>query len=141
MTQLLKWTPLVLCEIVSVIAFIMAGKNLLSHRLLPFHEQAAGIGWDKVDERMRALLIALMRVSGVGFLAVGIAMATLPIYAAIEGNKMGLWLASAIGFVYCSGLFAANFRLRQRTGTETPWKGSLYAAGASLLIAVLAIVQ
>jgi len=140
-TQLLKWTPVALCAIVSVIAFVMAGKNLFSGRLLPFHEKAAGVGWDTVDERMKVLLITLMRVSGLGFLGVGIAMATLPIGSALENSRWGLWLASAIGFIYCSGLFVVNYRLRQKTGTETPWRGSLYAAGACVLIAILTMVQ
>ncbi len=71
--------PVCLYVLVGIISLTMAYKNLFSNRFIPFHEKAAGKPWDQVDNGLQAVVIALMRVSGLGFLVVTLLLTIFPI--------------------------------------------------------------
>ena len=50
---------------------------LVRPRFMPYHQEAVGLAWEKLDQRLQALLLALMRATGGGVLAASIAMAFL----------------------------------------------------------------
>jgi hypothetical protein len=58
--------------LVVAIALVMAFKSLTAKRCLPFHEKAAGAGWETLDPKLQALIISLMRINGFAFLAVSL---------------------------------------------------------------------
>jgi hypothetical protein len=57
----------------------MAYKSLFSKKFLPFHEQAAGKPWHTVEDGLQRVVLALMKVSGLGFLVVGLLLIIFPI--------------------------------------------------------------
>jgi hypothetical protein len=122
----LKLLPLVINVIVGIISLAMAYKSLFSTRFLPFHEQAAGKNLSETDVGVQAVVIALMRVSGLGFLAIALLITVFPVAAYIRNDSFLRLVPSAIALVYCFGLFLINYRLFTKTGAQTPWKGALY---------------
>jgi hypothetical protein len=134
----MKFIPLGLYWLVGIISLVMAYKNIFSSRFLPFHEKAAGKSWDKLDEGLQSVIIALMKVSGVGFLMVGLQLMIFPAISLIRHNIIMQYVIPALSFLYCLGLFLINYQLASKTKATTPWKGSLFAAGviaAAMIIA------
>jgi hypothetical protein len=131
--------PLCLYVLVGIISLTMAYKNLFSNRFIPFHEKAAGKSWEQVDEGIQKVIIALMRVSGLGFLVVSLLMILFPIANYYLHNTFITYAVPLISLVYCFGLFLINYQLYSRTGAETPWKRSLYAVAVILLGFVISL--
>ncbi len=89
---------------------------------------------------MQEVVIVLMRVSGLGFLIVGVMLIVFPPANYFLQSAFFRYAVPMIAMVYCSGLFLYNYRLHVRTSAETPWKKSLYAVVAliaGLLFSVL----
>jgi hypothetical protein len=117
---------------IGAVSASMAGKCLLSGKYLPFHEKAAGRQWDELEPNVQSVVLALLRLTGLGFLVVALLLLPHPFFAL---RTTGLYLTVVIPFIsllFCIGLSVVNYRLSAETGASTPWKGSLYA---SLLIA------
>jgi hypothetical protein len=126
---------------VGIISLTMAYKNLFSDRFIPFHEKAAGKPLEQVDNGLQAVIIALMRVSGLGFLAVAVLLILFPIANYYAQNTFIKYAVPAIALVYCSGLFLINYQLYSKTGADTPWKRSLYAVAVILLGFVISLAK
>jgi len=131
-----KIIPVILDFIVAVISWIMAWKSFFSNRFLPFHEKAAGKTLEQLDEGVRDVILALMKITGFGFLTVGIMLVVFPVMNFFKPQIMtGIGIPLICG-IYCFGLFLVNRQLYLKSGAETPWKGSLIAA-AILFIGII----
>jgi len=128
MKEVLEIIPIALYLLVGVISLIMAYKSMFSNKLLPFHEKAAGIPWDKIDRSLQCVLITLMRVSGPGFLVIAALLIISPIVNYFAPHAFLHYAVPIISAFYCMGLFLVNYSLYKRTKAPTPWKGSLYVA-------------
>ena len=71
MKDIFEITSVVLYFILGLVCLRMSFKLLFSNRFLQFHEEAAGKPWDSLDERVQSVIVALMRISGLGFLEIG----------------------------------------------------------------------
>jgi len=118
----------VLYVAVGAVSAIMAGKCCLSKRYLPFHEEAAGRPWEELDPGVRSVILALLRVSGLGFLVVASLLLSLPVAIYCTRSLYLTLVIPCVSLLFCLGLFFVNFRLSARTGARTPWKGALLAA-------------
>jgi hypothetical protein len=127
MEVLTAYIPVFLYFSVGIISAMMAVKNLSSGRLLPFQEKAAGKSWEEVEPAIKPVLLALLRVSGLGFLVVAILLLLFPIVNYFSPGSLVKYAVPCIALLYCSGLFLTNYQLYKKTGAKTPWKGSLYA--------------
>jgi hypothetical protein len=105
----------------------MSCKNIFSNKVLPFHEQAARMPWDKVDRSLQDVVIALMRASGLGFLVMALLLMISPVANYFNPNVFLKYGIPLVSLMYCTGLFMVNFSLYKKTKAATPWKGSLYA--------------
>lgn len=126
--------------LVGLISLVMAFKSLSSTRFLPFHEAASGKSWDTLDKPLQGVVVALLRVGGLGFLVVGLLLLIFPIVNIYLQDRFTMLAVPAITLIYCCGLFWANYHLYKQTGASTPWKGSLAAAGivcAGIVISIL----
>ena len=127
MREIFKIVPIGLYFIVGAISLIMAFKSLLSKKFIPFHEAAAGKPWDQVDRPLQFVIIALMRVSGLGFLVVALLLMVFPTVNYFKPDPFVRFAIPSITFLYCAGLFLANYYLYKQSKTSTPWKGALLA--------------
>jgi hypothetical protein len=135
----LRLLSLALSLLVSLVSLLMAVKGLAAREWLPFHEAAAGVGWQSLAPRVQRLLVFLVRLAGLGFLALFLLLAAVPTYLCWHPDRF-LGLASlGVGAVYCIGLGVLAHRLHHETGARTPWKKSFLAAGALALAALLSV--
>jgi hypothetical protein len=123
-----KIIPLCLYSFTGIISLIMAYRNIFSAAFLPFHEQAAGKSWDMIDKRLQSVILALMKVSGLGFLVMALLLMVLPVIYYLEYDSLFQYVIPGGSFLYCFGLFLVNYQLMVKTKAKTPWKGSFYAA-------------
>jgi hypothetical protein len=125
---ILQAVPVCLYMFVGIVSLAMARKSLFSHKYLPFHEAASGKPWEAVDVGLQFVLIALLRVSGLGFLLIGFLLVTIPVVNCFYQNPFMKYAIPTAALVYCVGLFLINYQLHTRTNAQTPWQRSLYAA-------------
>jgi hypothetical protein len=137
MNAILPFLSAALSIAVGVISLVMAGKCLFSKKLVSFHEKAAGMPWGKVDPALQAVILALMRVSGFGFLAVGLLTTVSPIVNRCQQNVFTQYIAPSVAVLFCAGLFWTNYELHMKTKSPTPWKGAL--AAVVMLLASMAL--
>ena len=122
--------------IIAVICLVMAYKSFSARKYLPFHEQAAGQPWDRVDNDLQQVILTLLRQSGLGFLVIGLLIALFPALSFLRPDPVTKYLIPAIAFVYCVGLLVFNYKLYKNTKANTPWKGAV----AALIVIALAII-
>jgi hypothetical protein len=106
----------------------MAQKSIFSNRFLPFHEQAAGTSWESIDPGVQTVLRSLMKISGLGFLAVSLLLIMCSTMSMFGQDSLFQYLLPGIALLFCLGLFFVNHQLAVQTKANTPWKGSLTAA-------------
>lgn len=113
---------------VGVISLAMAVKCLTFNRFIPFHEKAAGVPLERLDQRIQNVILGLMRTTGLGFLVVGMLLLVVPIVCYLGADRIVELGIPFICAIYCLGLFLANYRLHKQSGVATPWRGSLVSA-------------
>jgi hypothetical protein len=111
-----------------MVSLIMAQKSIFSNRFLPFHEQAAGTSWESIDPGVQTVLRSLMKISGLGFLAVSLLLIMCSTMSMFGQDSLFQYLLPGIALLFCLGLFFVNHQLAVQTKANTPWKGSLTAA-------------
>jgi uncharacterized membrane-anchored protein len=136
MNEILKIIPSILYFIIGCVSMIMAVKSLSSKQFLPFHQKAYGKRWDDVDKNLQDVIIALLRITGLGFLIVSLLMLSFPVVSYFNSNLYVKYAIPTIALIYCTGLFLINFSLFKKTKAETPWKNSLYA----IVVIIIGIV-
>lgn len=134
----LRVVSAVLLLLVGLVSLSMATKGLSAGKLLPFHESAAGREWTDLSPGERSVSLALTRSLGLGFLVAGLALPTASV-TAVMGQGVATYGLAGVGLAFCAGLAVINRRLTLETSVGTPWKQSLYAAGA-ILVALLMYV-
>ena len=140
MTEFLKIVPLVLYILIGVISLIMAFKSLFSQKFLPFHEAAYGKPWDDVEKNLQYVLIALLKISGLGFLIVALLLLTSPIFNYFKPNIYLKYVIPLITLLFCTGLFIFNFILFKKTKAKTPWKNSLYIMAVIIICLIISSI-
>jgi len=141
MTSLLPLIPICLYMVVGIVSAVMAFKSLTWRTFLPFHERAAGLPWDSLGAGGQAVVLALMRVSGLGFLVVALLLVVFPVVTYGDQGLFMRFAVPSVALLYCVGLLVINFRLSAKTGVTTPWKGALYAALLLLVGMTMAAIQ
>jgi len=141
MNGILKIIPILLYMIVGVISMVMAVKNLISTKFLPFHEKAANKRWDEIDDHLRHVILTLLRLAGLGFLIVSILLLAFPIINYFIPNEFYKYSIPVVALIFCTGLFVINYLLYKKTKADTPWKGSLYAMIAIIAGIIISILN
>lgn len=112
---------------VGLISLSMAYKNLIARSYLPFHEKAAGWKWDEVDPGLQAVIIALMKLVGAGFLVAGLQLMGIAVLQLLHHDKAWGFFVPVYSLAFIAALAMANLELHRRTKAMTPWKASLWA--------------
>lgn len=139
LVQVLRLVSLALSLLVSLVSLRMAVKGLFAREWLPFHGAAAGVGWDSLAPRVQRLLVFLVRMAGLGFLALFLLLASIPTYLFWHPDRLVGLATLGVGATYCAGLGVLTHRLHHDAGVRTPWRESFLAAGALALAALLSI--
>lgn len=126
--------------IVGVICLAMAHKSIFARRYLPFHEEAAGKPWDNIDKPLQYTILAILRISGLGFFAVGLLLIVFPCVNYFRPDTFIRYSIPVIALIYCAGLFLFNYNLYKKTGANTPWIGSIVAMAVILIGIVISSI-
>ena len=119
----------------------MAQKSLRARKFLPFHEAAAGEPWDAIDNGIQAVIMTLLRLSGLRFLIVGLQLLVVSVVSNWDQDLVVTLALPLLSLLFCVGLCVINYQLHSRTSAQTPWKGSLYVAIVIAVALALSIVQ
>jgi intracellular septation protein A len=141
MKQILSFIPYILYVAVGLISLSMAQKALFAKRLLPFHENAIGVPFDKMEPSLQTVLLILVNSIGLGFLSTGILLVFSPCYLLFKVSNFIKIEIPLVCAVFCLGLFIVNFRLYKKTGVAAPWKGSLLATIAIVVGIIISLFQ
>jgi len=139
--RITEMITIILYGFVGVISLKMAFKNLFSKKYLLFHEKAAEKSWEEIDKRLQYVILAVMRISGLGFLVIALLLIVFPIVNQFIHNEFLKYSIPIIAFLFCSGLFLVNYNLYKQTNSTTPWKGSLFAMIAILAGIILSLLH
>ena len=93
--------------------------------LMPYHEEALGVGWSDLEPGVRTLLITLLNGYGSAHVAVGIALCALLLFPFRRGQVWARWAILAAGFPVLAGTAYLAARLAASTGAHVPWPGAL----------------
>ena len=125
---------------VGIICLAMAVKSISSKRYLPFHEEAAGKSWEELNSPLQSVIITILKISGLGFLTVGILLIFFPIVNYFHADPFIKYFIPVISLIYCFGLFLFNFDLFKKTRVKTPWAGSLITMFIILLSMMISAI-
>jgi len=123
--------------IVGIICLVMAYKSFLSKKYLPFHAEAAGEPWDNLSKPLQYVILTILRISGLGFLVVGLLLIIFPCVNYFRPVTFVKYSIPVIALIYCIGLFLFNYYLYKKTEANTPWIGSIVAM-VIILIGIVA---
>ena len=132
---------IVIYGFVGVISLIMAYKSMSAKKYLAFHEKAAATEWTQIDKRLQYVILALLRISGLGFLVTALLILIFPIMNYFVQDEFVRYSIPILAFIFCSGLFIINYSLYKHTKSMTPWKGSLFAMIAIIAGVILSLLQ
>jgi hypothetical protein len=125
---------------VAIIAVVMALKSLRAREYLPFQGAAAAQPWSEVGAGLQAVILSLLRLSGLGFLIVALQLMVVAVAGNFDPGLVVTLALPLLSLLFCAGLCVVNLRLHRQTGAQTPWRGSLYAAiaiAAGLVLSIL----
>lgn len=111
---------------------------LVRSEFMPCHRDAIGLEWRDLHERVQALLLAMMRGTGGGSLASGLAMLLLLAFPFRRGEGWARWAVSAVGAVAWAGALWGALLLKIRTPASPPLLAAA-AVGLGLVVLGLAL--
>lgn len=141
MSTVLHIVSTCLYALVGIISLVMALESLSARGFLNFHTAAAGEPWTALGDGLQAVIVSLLRLSGMGFLIVGLQLVVVSIAVNLHPGLVVAVALPCLALLFCVGLGVINYRLHVRTGAQTPWKGSLYAAVAVAVALALWLVS
>jgi len=120
-------------SIVALISVVLGSIYLFSSQFMPYHAAALGTTWAALEPAEQTLLLALMRVAGGGWVAVGIALAVLVAVPFRQGQAWAMWLIPLLGLVFYLPNLYATVRVTLDTPANAPWYGNLAGIVALLV--------
>ena len=109
----------------ATIGSLFAGIRLLANKtFLSFHQQVAGTLWSDIPEGIRLLILALMRVAGMGALVTAV-LSFLNVFPSVFAvNRLLSVLIGGCTAMYWLAVFIITFYVHKRTNANTPFKSS-----------------
>lgn len=117
----MKTFNLICYLVVAAIGLLFAFLYLFRPEFMPYHADAVGTDWNGVEARYQVLIIALMRVSGGGWLAT---TASLLFLTLVPFRKDKYWSNVAILIVGLAGMLPtlyATLYVRSHSPANPPW--------------------
>ena len=108
-----------------------------SKQFMSYHAEAVGATWQEVDVSVQTLILALMKLAGGGWLALGVFTIVVAWAALKTHSVVARWTLPAGMLVSYSASFAATWGVYQATGAPTPWGPSLAMIGFALFALAL----
>ena len=122
-----------ICHLLASLLLIAFGFiYLFRSEFMPYHAVAVGKSWSEVDPAFQILILALMKVSGGGFLAAGFTIVILLFKALRKRLRWSYWVIPIIGLIVSLSSLYVTINVAQNTPATPPWMAA--AMGTILLI-------
>ncbi len=106
---------------------------LLSPQFMSYHAEAIGVGWHGLEPSFQVLFLALLKVSGAGFVGVGVALGVLLFLPFRRRERWAHWAIPAVGLAFWVPTLYATVTVTLKTPASAPWQGNL-ASVMSLIV-------
>lgn len=108
-----------------------------SKQFMSYHAEAVSVPWQELDAGIQALILALMRLAGGGWFALGFLTIVMALAALRTRSVLVRWTLPAGMLIAWSASFAVTWEVYQATGAATPWAPSLAMMGFAILAFVM----
>ena len=106
-------------------------------QFMSYHAEAIGASWQELDTGVRVLILALLKLAGGGWFALGVITIALSWVAFKTRNAVARIVLPVTALLSWSASFAATWEVYQATGALTPWVPSLAMLGLAMLAFVI----
>lgn len=124
--------------VIGTIDIMLGVRYFSSTEFMSYHSQAVGVPWHEIELGVQTVILALMKVAGAGWFALGFFTIILAFVSFKTGSTITRWALPMGTLIFYLGSFAATWAVYQETGAPTPWGQSLVGAGFALLALVMA---
>lgn len=122
------------CLILAALLLIVTGVTYLTRsEFMPYHALAVGRTWADLEPPTQALVLALLRLAGGGFLSAGLSVLILTAFPLRRGQPWARWAILLVGLSWCLPMLSATFLVESRTPAWRP----LAAASGMVVLLVL----
>jgi hypothetical protein len=132
----LKTISFICYALVGLLGFVFAFIYLFRSEFMPYHAVAVGTEWNTVDDSMKVLILALMRVSGGGWLATSISITILLIARSKFTSSIFSIGMTVVGLGALIPTLYATLYVRGNSPADPPW----IAAVLGIVLLVIALV-
>jgi hypothetical protein len=130
--KFLKTLSFIIYLLVGIIGFVFAYFYLFRPEFMPYHADAVGMSWEQVGASTKVLILALMRVSGGGWLSTSTSI----IFLLIARKRFQWqWFNVALVLVGLSALIPtlyATLYVRMNSPANPPWIAAVIGIGLLL---------
>lgn len=112
---------------------VLGATYFSTKQFMSYHAEATGASWQELDAGFRILILALLKLAGGGWFALGVITIALSWVALKTRNAVARIALPVTGLLSWSASFAATWGVYQATGALTPWMPSLAMMGLALL--------
>jgi len=134
----------IICTIVfwitTIAGFIFAAMYLFRPEFMPYHEVAIGKPWNEMNEEYRVLIIALMRVSGGGWLATSVGMLLLLLIPFRKGRYWSYLGIPTIGLAALVPTFLATLIVKSNSSAVPPYILAASLIGLLIITIILSLI-
>lgn len=132
----LKTISFISYTLVGLLGFVFAFIYLFRPEFMPYHEMAVGKDWNEIDPGMKVLILALMRVSGGGWLATAISISVLLISRSkFKSSIFSIGLV-LVGLGALIPTLYATLYVRSNSPADPPW----FAAAGGIALLIIALI-
>ncbi|MDJ0993130.1 MAG: hypothetical protein QNI90_06125 [Dinoroseobacter sp.] len=119
--------------VVGLVNLIMGVIYFSSNEFLSYHSQATGASWDEVDPSTQTLILALMKLAGGGWLALGFFTISLTLAELRKSNSFARWILPIGTILFYLVSFVVTWGIYRNTGAASPWAPSLAMIALALV--------
>jgi hypothetical protein len=133
------FTSKVIFLLVGLVTFGLGIKFLTSKSFFPYHSQAVKKEWSEIDPPLQILILALMRMIGLGTTSLSLLLVLFTLFGITNHPLAQSLFIPGIVFFYWVGVVIVTRWVHRSSGATTPWRESisiacLCALGVSLLL-------
>ncbi len=122
------------CHLLALLLLIAFGLiYLFRSEFMPYHAVAVGKSWAEVEPAFQILILALMKVTGGGFLASAFAIGIFLFKAFRKGQRWSFWAIPITGLIASLSSLYVTINVTVNTPASPPW---IAAALGTILLTV-----
>ena len=123
-------------SLIGLVNLVMGSIYFTSDEFLTYHSQAVGASWEEVDPGAQSLILALMKVAGGGWFALGFFTIAIALSEWKRRGTLAGWALPAGTLFFYLPTLAATWSVYRETGAQSPWAPSL----AIIMLTLVAMV-